>query len=238
MVLDGSRRAQSELDRTLEQIIARQNDHAKRVERLETLEGTKWDDGRGCVSFEDFDQVANVGTARVDVSPEFAENGDYKAAQAIMFWQGSTTADAVMTNLYMRLNNQVGANYEYTYKYTKGGALTQAGLGAQTELFVGRIGGAQADPPGGGWSYGQIIVPFYSSNLSDQQLFGDWTGFETVSAAGSKQEKGEYGGILSGAGVFIINRFDFFPAAGIFDDFVVYLYVWCPQLTLGFVPDD
>ncbi len=235
MVLGGSRKAQSELDRTLEQIIARQNDHAKRVERLETLEGTKWDDGRGCVSFEDFDQVANVGTARVDVSPEFAENGDYKAAQAILFWQGNTTAPSAMTNLYMRTNNNAAAEYDYTYKYTKGGALTQVGLGAQTEYFVGRIGGAVGE--GGGWAYGQIVVPFYSMNLSHHQIFGAWTGHETSVAVNARQEKGEYGG-YSAPTVLIINRFDFFPAAGIFDDFVVYLYVWCPQLTLGFVPDD
>ena len=237
MLSDGSRsRAQNELDRTLQEIIVRQKDIDKRVERLETLEGTKWDDGRGCYSFEDFDIVANVGTARVDIDPEFAENGDFKASQAIMFWQGWTDANAAMTNLFMRINNQAGANYYYSSNYTKGGVNVPAGLGAQNQMFVGRIGG---QPGGGsGFSYGKIVVPFYPSNLTDHQLFGRWTGYESVSAANARQEDGKYGGILTGVGAININRFDFFPAAGQFDDFIVYLYVVCPQLTAGFLPDD
>jgi hypothetical protein len=233
MVLAGN---ETELDRTLKELVARQKDLDDRVERLETLEGTKWDDGRGCLSFEDFDVVANAATARVDVSPTTAENGDFKASQAMIFWVGNTTAAAVMTNLYMRLNNNVGANYYYNYKYSKGAVVTAAGAGATNQLFIGRIGGVVGED--GGFSYGQVIVPFYPHNLTDHQIFGDWTGYETSAAAAARQEKGDYGGILSGIGVIDINRFDFFPAAGIFDDFQVYLYLLCPQLTPGFLPDD
>ena len=237
MPSDGNR-SQSELDRTINMLIERQTRIDKRVERLETLEFTHWDDGRGCVSFYDFADVAAVGTARVDVNPELAENGDFVGAQAVMFWVGATDADTDMTNLFMRINNNAGANYYYTSKYTKGGALTQAGLGAQNQMLVGRIGGTQIDPPGGGHSAGHIIVPFYSANWQDHHVFGDWSGYETLSAANARQEKGEFSGSLIGVGALSINRFDFFPAAGNFTNFRVYLYIWCPQLTAGFIPDD
>ena len=238
MHLAGNSDSDIERMRTINMLIDRQTEIDIRVERLETLEGRQWSDGRGCLSFEDYADVAAVGTARVDVDPERAENGDFIGSQAIMFWVGATTADAVMTNLYMRINNKVGADYYYNYKYAKGAVLTPAGAGAQNQMFVGRIGGTQADPPGGGHSAGQIIVPFYSANWQDHHVFGHWTGYETIAAAASRQEKGEFGGSLIGVGALSINRFDFFPAAGNFSNFRVYLYICCPQLTPGFIPDD
>ena len=240
MPSDGNRsRSQSELERMLQQVIVRQKELEKDVERLETLEFTHWDDGRGCVSFYDFADVAAVGTARVDVDPELAENGDFVGAQAVMFWVGATDADADMTNLFMRINNQAGANYYYASKYVKGGAvIVGPSLGAQNEMFIGRIGGTQIDPPGGGHSAGHIIVTFYSANWQDHHAFGDWSGYETLSAANARQEKGEFSGSLIGVGALSINRFDFFPAAGNFTNFRIYLYIWCPQLTPGFIPDD
>jgi hypothetical protein len=234
MVLAGN---ESELDRSLRELIARQEGIDKRVERLESLEGTKWDDGRGCLSFEDSDQVANASPARVDVIPTLAENGDLKASQAILFWQGAhRNGGATMVDLYMTVNNHVGANYYYTYKYTKGGALTQVNPAIQNRFFVGRIGGIFEGS--GGTSYGRIIVPFYSNSFSDHHIFGDWSGWENSVGENARQEKGEYSGFHTGIGALRINRFDFFPAAGDFANFIVYLYLMCPQITGLNVPDD
>ncbi len=230
MALGGSRKAQSELDRTLEQIIARQNDHAKRVERLETLEFRHWDDGRGCMMFVDFDIVTGAAIATVEVNPETAENGDFLGTQATIFWKGKSSDESNMLNLYMRIQNDATANYNYAYKYSSGGALTQVGLDAQTEFFVGRMPGFTRIA-----AHGHITVPIYSPEAR-HMAFGQWTAYDSAAGLNAKQEVGEWGGLKNQ--VLKASRFDFFPAAGNFVAFQVYLYVWCPQLTPGGVPDD
>ena len=79
MVLAGNEGpSQSELQRTINMLIERQTRIDKRVERLESLEFTHWDDGRGCVSFDDYDIVANAAIARVDVDPEYLRPIDFQ----------------------------------------------------------------------------------------------------------------------------------------------------------------
>ena len=231
MVLAGNEGpSQSELERTLVELVSRQKAIDKRVERLESLEFTKWDDGRGCVSFDDYDFVAAVAAARVDVDPIFAENGDYKATQAMLFWQGQHDGEqGVFVNLHMRINNDANNRYYFSYKYSKGAVVTPIGLDAQTSFFVGRLTTTS--------SMGWITVPFYPANWQYHSGFGDWTAYDVAGAANARQEKGEFGGYCT-PGPLSINRFDFFPSAGNFSNFRVMLYVWCPQLTAGFLPDD
>jgi hypothetical protein len=227
MVLGGNK---SESDRTLEQLVARQEAINKRVERLESLEFRHWNDGRGCVMFVDYDFETGGATAMVEVNPDQAENGDFLGTQATIFWKGACSDEAAMVNLHMRIQNDATNNYYYSYKYSRGGALSQFGLGAQTELVVGRLPGNT-----GISAHGHITVPIYSPNAR-HMAFGDWTAYDITQAANSRQEKGEWGGLKNQ--VLEASRFDFFPAAGNFVGFQVYLYVWCPQLTPGGVPDD
>lgn len=224
------REPKSELDRVLEELVSRQAGIDKRVERLETLEFTHWGDGRGCLSFEDYDFVNAVAAARVDVDPTTAENGDYKATQAYLWWMGDHDGEVgAIVNLHMRINADANPRYAYAYKFTKGGALTQVGIEAQTSWIVGRLTDTI--------SVGTIKVPFYPANWEYHSVLGDWTGYDTGGAAGTKQEQGEFGGYCT-PGPLSINRFDFFPSAGNFANFRVMLYLWCPQLTPGFLPDD
>ncbi len=233
MVLGGNKgTSQAEMNRTISELVSRQKAIDKRVERLETLEGTKWDDGRGCVSFEDFVIVDGVAVARLDVDPELAENLDYKASHIRILWRGGVN-QAGPIDLFMRLNNIAGVRYDYNYKYSIGNVFTAVGLGNQTELFVGRLHNSVA-----GDSSGEIIIPFYSVPNTVHTLFGDWTAYLfTAVPVALRMEKGEYGGV-NGLDFISINRIDLFPAAGNLKAFSAYMYLMCPQRTDAGVPDD
>ncbi len=229
MVLDGSRRAQSELDRTLEQIIARQNDHAKRVERLETLEFQKVTDGNGCVFWDDY--VEDVGASlNVEFLPTTNAYGDYVGTQATIFWWFSVVSENAINNLYMRINANATANYYWAAKYSKGGALTQTFGDAQNEYFVGRIPYST-----GGQAMGVIHIPFWSIP-SDQSILCSWTLHEDDAGA-NFQEKGEVGGFLDQSIGTRSISFDFFSPAGNLSG-RAYLYGWCPPITPGGLPGD
>jgi hypothetical protein len=231
MHLAGNSDSDIERMRTINMLIDRQTEIDERVERLESLEGRQWSDGRGCVQFMDYDFLTGAGVPTVEVDPEFAENGDHIAAHATMFWKGACNDTNDMVELWMRINQDVSAEYYYSYKYSNGGALTQIGLDAQTKFVVGRIPGYSRIS-----AFGHITVPIYATE-SRHMAFGDWTAYDSAAALNAKQEKGEWGGLKNE--VLKAIEFNFYINAGVFVSFQVYLYVWCPQLTVGpGLPDD
>lgn len=233
MVLGGSRQ-QAELDRTLKQLVTRQKAIDKRVERLETLEFDQKSIGQGCVAFvdSDFSYGAGKATFHLDM-PALLPSGNQPYSQASIFWALASTDESNLVNLHMQVNAVVGATYDFAYKFTKGGALTQVGLGGQTSWIIGRVAGFTR-----GQARGRITIPFaYDPSSSfDPSAFGDWTTHDTAGGANNKQEKGEWGGTNTFTAISQ-TQFDIFAAAGNLFGFA-YLYAWCPEGIPGGGPDD
>jgi hypothetical protein len=239
MVLDGSRPdRQNELDRTLDQLVARQKELEKDVERLKTLEFDQRAVGDGCISFIDSD-VDFVGKAAFQVeylnSPLPSGNESY--SQTTIYWSLLSDEQTAMVDLYMRFGPIAPSSlalYNYAFKYSKGGALTQGNLDNQTQWFIGRIPGASNPYE----SMGQITLPFHSATAFHRAALGDWAGYQLGSALNSREEAGEWKGHFTDPGLGSIARvFSIFPAAGNIEG-SVYLYGWCPEMTGASGPDD
>ena len=231
MVLDGSKRdPQNELTRTMEQLIARQKTIDKRVERLETLEA---DFSRfGCVFWEEYDSDPGAATLTVEFDPQITREGNFVGCQATIFWRFSCDSQNSMELLHMRINAIAANDYNYAYKFTRAGALTQGNADAQTSFVVGRIRGNSQHS-----SLGVLHIPFYPF-VGNQVAMGDWTAYDSTQPANQKQEKGEWGGLMLGTVATRSQSFTFFPAAGNFSTAQAFLYGWCPGLTPLGVPAD
>ena len=130
----------------------------------------------------------------------------------------------------MRINGLAAANYYWSYKYSKGAAVTPVAGDALTSFTVGRIPNTT-----GGQAMGIVRIPFWSI-AGDQQVLAEWTLHESAAVA-DFEEKGEMGGWFDHSlGIRSIS-FDFFASAGLLSG-RAYLYGWCPEIETGGGPHD
>lgn len=221
MVLAGN----DQIVETLNDIITKQKEIDKRVERLETLEFEKYAKSDGCVRWLDDDIVSGAAAARVDVPANPYELGDYGWTHLTVFYGLSGTKGAT---LHMQYNGLAGANYGYTYKWAVGGAYAgPVSADGQTSIIIGRL---QVS-----YTTGWIHVPYFPIPLK-ADAFGTWTAEDTAAAPGAQVEGGEFFGTYQAA-TPRVTRIDLFASAGNVTGYV-YLYGWCPTWDIGTGPPD
>lgn len=226
MPLGGNKSSQEIL---FERVIQDHHNLQKRVERLETLEFHKKSWGIGCISFVDYDDTFTALKAVLRVDLPNKVSGIYAYTQATIWWSLKSYDDSGgIIPLYMTVNN-LAANYSYAYSFTKGGATTDVGADAQAQFIVGRVVDDQV-------SAGIIHVPFWTKENWDVRVFGEWICHNDDDEAGSKTERGNWGGYQLSAGPPL--RFDFFLPAARRLYGQVYLYGWCPEIADTGVPVD
>ena len=221
MALGGS---DSELPRTLEDLIARQTRIDKRVERLESLEFHNARNGLGCITFVDYD-IARDAVKRVDTTPAVVP---YPYTTMTIFWcLFAYTSPPVP--LYMQIDGLVAANYNYALSYTQAGATNDIAADGQTAWLVGYLGQYN-------FAIGRIDLPMWPLSCYPR-AFGEWTMYDSTEEAGATVQRGNWGG-FNVAGARRPFRFDFFAGGGGDIDGNIYLYGWCPEMTVGGGPPD
>ena len=211
----------------LNDVIAKQHSIDKRVERLETLEFEKVAKSNGCISWLDYEWKGLAATYTVDVPANPFELGDYGWTQ-LTIWYSLAGYEEGGTQLHMTFN-AIAANYAYNYKYTKGvGPQVSVGAEGQASFIIANL---YYNKNTTGW----VQIPFYPVPVG-MNTFGDWEAYDDSQGAGSKEERGEFGGrITSGAGR--VSSINFFAGAGNIAG-LVYLYGWCPTWDAGTGPPD
>lgn len=213
MLSGGSNR---ELMQILNNIVAEQKEHEKRLERLETLEFEKAAKSNGCISWLDY--VAGIGPSfTLDVPPNPFELGDYGWTHLTIFYY-ATSQTAGDKTLRMRVN-AIAANYGYTYKWARGGAQTIISADFQTSYVISNLRST--------WSRttGWLQIPFFPQPI-ECECWGDWVAFEGSQEAGSQVERGEFGGRIT-SGAARVDSLTFFASADNIG-FRAFLYGWCP----------
>ena len=208
----------------LDEIIKQQKIDNKRIERLETLEFHKARLGIGCIEWLDYDITGGAATMRVDVPAPVATVYGWTHLTAFF---GIASESAGDKTLHM-IVNAIAANYGYTYKFGRGGALTVISADGQASYIVSNLRGTS-------YAIGWVHIPYFPVPLN-MGAYGDWTVRDSTQEAGGQVEKGEFGGINSGAPARTASL-TFSASAGNITGYL-YLYGWCPTWTIGQGPPD
>lgn len=212
----------------LSDIIKKQAQIDKRVERLETLEFEKYAKSDGCIRWLDYD---NAPFFLVDVPANPYELGDYGWTH-LTVWYGFISSTAGNKTLHMTFN-AIAANYSYHYKYSRGAGAPPtivggAGDGAAS-ITVANLYGSTS------WTTGMVHVPLYPVPV-DMGTFGWWEAYDSSQESGAKEERGDFSGRVTSA-IARVTRISFFPSADNISGYL-YLYGWCPTWDTASGPPD
>ena len=224
MVLGGNR--ENQIDRTINTIVENQIKLQKDVERLETLENAKARSGLGCITWLDYD----IGTKalftleRTGAYPH-CDAGAYCFTQLTVWYYVSSPDNG---DLWMQINNHVGANYYHEFTFTRNGATTN-GFGATTTAI--KIAEVTSD----GETLGRVDFPHYYW-MSRPHAFGEWSTWHD-DEGGQSLQRGQFSGKVNS----VINapfELDFFVTGSPNIQMQTFLYGWCPQYVIGSGPED
>lgn len=212
--------------RMLNDIIRKQKEIDKRVERLETLEFEKYRKSDGCIRWLDYD---NAPFFLVDVPANPYELGDYGWTH-LTVWYGFVSTTAGAKTLHMTFN-AIAANYAYHYRYSYGAAPVVAAGAAEgaASMTVANLYGST------NWTTGMVHVPLYPVPV-DMGAFGWWEAYDSNREAGTKEERGDFAGRIT-SGIARVTRISFFPSADTLGGYL-YLYGWCPTWSIASGPPD
>lgn len=210
----------------LDDVIRKQMQIDKRVERLETLEFEKAAKSNGCISWLDYDGASPF---TVDVPPNPFEIGDYGWTH-LTIWFGFISTNAGNKTIQMTFN-AIAANYSYFYKYSYGVPITTTPGAADGAAFIviGNLYGSTS------WTTGMVHIPLFPVPI-DMGTFGWWEAYDPNREAGGREERGDFAGRVT-SGIARVTSVSFAPSAGAMNGYV-YLYGWCPTWAVGSGPPD